>query len=655
MKYVHSSESSFDISVIIVSYNVRDFLRQCLKSVHESSRNLSTEIFVVDNRSVDGTPDMIRKNFPEVHLIANSENLGFGKANNQALKTARGKYTLFLNPDTIVREDTLTVMMQFMEEHPEAGLAGCKILNTNGSLQLACRRSFPRPSVAIPKMLGLSALFPRNAFLAKYNLTYLDPDQSYPVDAVSGAFMFCRTELIRSLKGFDERFFMYGEDLDLCYRIKEAGYQVFYVPDTTIVHYKGESSKSAPFDSLIAFYRAMDQFVRKHFGPGKWLFTVLILRLGIFLHLLFKFFVRILYQLRAPLFDLFLIALAHALALVIRFRDLSWFFTYQPIIPLYAAIYLGAILALGTLRNRKFDYTRTFAGIILGGLINGSITFFMPPIAHSRLVFLIAFLLTLLFLPGWRLVYHIFLRKRTDDTSTLRKTLVVGAGSKGEQIAKTLTAHPETGYLFVGFADRNFNHPMTISRIEDIPEIVRMKHIDEIIFAPGETRSTDMMQIMNRLQTMPVNIKIVPENLDTIYGKTRLENIEDISMVDMDFNIYQPVSAFIKRTFDVVVSFILLILLALPAAVSAIFKSPLARGYGKLYLILKGDWTFVGDDPAFSDHKRYYKPGLTGLLQLEKSGEISEEEHERYMTFYMRNYSIMMDVELLVRTISGIR
>jgi O-antigen biosynthesis protein len=644
-----------DISIIIVSYNVRDFLQQCLRSVEDASKNLKTEIFVVDNRSVDGTPDMVRKNFPHVHLIANSDNLGFGKANNQALKTARGKYALFLNPDTIIREDTLDVLYRFMENHPDTGLSGCKILNTDGTLQLACRRSFPRPSVAIPKLLGLSALFPKNRFLAKYNLTYLDPDESYPVDAISGSFMFCRTELMQNLNGFDERFFMYGEDLDLCYRVKKAGYLVTYVPDTIIVHYKGESSKSAPFDSLIAFYRAMDQFVRKHFGPGGWLLTVLALRLGIILHLLFKFFGRIIYQLRAPLLDLILIALAHALALVIRFRDPSWFFTYQPIIPLYAAVYLGAILALGTLRNRKYDYTRTFGGVVLGGLINGSVTFFTPPIAHSRLVFMIAFLLTLIFLPGWRLIYHIFIRKRTDDTSTLRKALIVGAGKKGEQIAKTLTEHPETGYLFMGFADRDFSHPQTITRIENIPEIVRMKHIDDIIFAPGETRSTDMMQIMNSLQSAPVNIKIVPDSLDTIYGKTHLENIENISMVDMQFNIYQPVPAFLKRTFDAFVSLFLLIFLAIPAAVSRIFNSPFFRWYSKLTLILRGDWTFVGDDANLSDKKRYYKPGLTGLLQLEKQGKISPEEHERYMRFYMRNYSFMMDVELLVRTLSGTR
>ncbi|MDD3806993.1 MAG: glycosyltransferase [Candidatus Marinimicrobia bacterium] len=643
-----------DLSIIIVSYNVRDLLKQCLLSINNACKSLTVEIFVVDNRSVDGTPDMIHKDFPHVHLIANSENLGFGKANNQALKSAQGKYTLFLNPDTIIREDTLVVMMQFMETHPETGVAGCKILNIDGSLQLACRRSFPRPSVAIFKMLGLSALFPKSSVFAKYNLTYLDPDKCYPVDAVSGSFMFCRTSLVKSLNGFDERFFMYGEDLDLCYRVKQAGYQVTYVPDTTIVHYKGESSKSAPFDNLIAFYRAMDQFVRKHFHPRKWILSVLVLRLGILFHLMLHFIGKILYKLRAPLLDIFLIVIAHALALVIRFRDFSWFFKYQPIIPLYAMIYLGSILALGTLGNRKFDYTRTFGGVILGGLINGCITFFIPPIAHSRLVFIIAFLLTLLFLPGWRLIYHIFLRKRTDDTSTLRKALIVGAGEKGQQLAKTLTEHPETGYLFVGFADHTFNHPQTISKINDIPETVRMKHIDDIIIVLNEIQSSEMMQIMNHLQSIPVNIKIVPENIDTIYGKTHLENIDDIAMVDVQFNIYQPVPAFLKRFFDIVGSSLLLILLAIPAGLSRIFNSPFSKWYGKLLLILKGDWTFVGDDATVPDKKKYYKPGLTGILQLEKSESITAEEHERYMTFYMRNYSIMMDIEILVKRLSGI-
>ncbi|MCK4530431.1 MAG: glycosyltransferase family 2 protein, partial [Candidatus Marinimicrobia bacterium] len=228
-----------DISIIIVSYNVKTFLQHCIHSVQKASRGLNTELFVVDNRSIDGTGEMVQREFSEVNFIGNDKNLGFGKANNQALKRSRGKYILFLNPDTLIEENTLRVFLEFMDANEKVGIAGPKILNSDGSLQLACRRSFPSPSIALPKLLGLSNLFPKNKLLGKYNLTYLDPDKSYAVDAVSGSFMFCRGSLIRELGGFDEDFFMYGEDLDLCRRVQLKESLVYYVANTTIIHHKG--------------------------------------------------------------------------------------------------------------------------------------------------------------------------------------------------------------------------------------------------------------------------------------------------------------------------------------------------------------------------------------------------------------------------------
>jgi len=230
-----------DISIVIVSYNVKDFLEQTLNSILKASHNLKVEILIVDNRSSDGSPEMVKNKFPKVHLIENNVNLGFAVANNQALKKVNGRYVLLINPDTIVQEDTLTTMIEFFSENPEAGAAGCKILNADGSLQLACRRSFPTPFVAFSKIIGLSRLFPRSRWFGKYNLTYLDPDGIASVDAVSGSFIFFRREILDSVGYFDESFFMYGEDLDWCYRIKKAGWQIYYVPKTQIIHYKGET------------------------------------------------------------------------------------------------------------------------------------------------------------------------------------------------------------------------------------------------------------------------------------------------------------------------------------------------------------------------------------------------------------------------------
>ena len=269
------------ISVIIVSYNVKEFLQQSILSLKNSLNGLDHEIIVVDNNSVDGSSEIVKYKFPEIILIENEDNRGFAAACNQGLKVSSGEYLLLLNPDTMIQEDTISTMINFFEEVPNAGAAGCKILNADGSLQLACRRSFPSPRVALPKLLGLSKLFPKIKLFGKYNLTYEDPDNLIEVDAVSGSFLMFSREVYEKIKGLDETFFMYGEDLDYCYRIKEAGWKIYYVPDTKIIHYKGESAKLASFDNFITFYKAMDVFVKKHFSKSYSFIFDIALRMGI--------------------------------------------------------------------------------------------------------------------------------------------------------------------------------------------------------------------------------------------------------------------------------------------------------------------------------------------------------------------------------------
>src|SRR3990172_4972493 len=230
-----------DLSVIIVNYNVRDFLENALASAREAMKGIDGEVIVVDNASDDGSVEMVGRKFPGVRMVANDRNIGFAAANNIALRLSRGRYMLLLNPDTIVKEDTFQIIIRFLDTHPDAGLAGCRILNPDGTLQLACRRSFPTPWVAFTKISGLSALYPESRIFGKYNLGYLDPDRTYEVDAISGSFMAVRREAYEKAGGLDEEYFMYGEDLDWCYRIKQAGWKVYYVSGTRIIHYKGES------------------------------------------------------------------------------------------------------------------------------------------------------------------------------------------------------------------------------------------------------------------------------------------------------------------------------------------------------------------------------------------------------------------------------
>ena len=256
------------LSVVIVNYNTRDLLRACLRSVQESEGIPDLELFVVDNASTDGSAEMVASEFPWVQLIVSSVNGGYAYANNLALKRCTGDYLLLLNPDTVLPPLALRRMLDFMDAHPEAGAAGPKLIRQNGSLDLACRRSFPSPEVSLYRMLGLSRLFPRSRRFGRYNLTYLDPDVPAEVDSVVGAFMMVRAEAARQVGLLDESFFMYGEDLDWAFRIKAAGWKVLYNPEVVVLHYKGASSRRNSRKAIVEFYRAMDVFYRKHYAAG---------------------------------------------------------------------------------------------------------------------------------------------------------------------------------------------------------------------------------------------------------------------------------------------------------------------------------------------------------------------------------------------------
>jgi GT2 family glycosyltransferase len=269
-----------DLGIVIVNYNTRDLLRECLKSVFASLGDFSYAVCVVDNCSTDGSSGMVRAEFPEVDLIESSVNGGYAYANNLGLQhfgfgdtTADSpRYALLLNPDTELPPTALAGMLSFMDQHPDAGIAGPKLVRLDGSLDLACRRSFPSPEVSFYRMTGLSKLFPSHPRFGRYNVTWLDPDQVTQVDSVVGAFMMVRREAIEQAGLLDETFFMYGEDLDWAYRIKEHNWLVWYNPAVTVLHVKEAASKHSK-RARYEFYRAMVIFYRKHYAEEtpRWL------------------------------------------------------------------------------------------------------------------------------------------------------------------------------------------------------------------------------------------------------------------------------------------------------------------------------------------------------------------------------------------------
>lgn len=257
------------LSVIIVNYNVKHLLEQCLQSVLKAAVGLDVEVWVVDNASTDDSKNYLFPKFPEVNFVWNAENVGFSKANNQVLHQVTGEYVLFLNPDTVVPEDTFRKCLSFFETHENCGALGVRMVDGRRRYLKESKRGFPSPWVSLCKMLQLHRLFPHSAWFAKYYEGHLAESQSNRVDVLSGAFMMLSRKALQKVKGFDERFFMYGEDIDLSFRIQEAGFFNYYYPEITIVHYKGESTSTKSSFYIHHFYGAMELFAKKHFGHSK--------------------------------------------------------------------------------------------------------------------------------------------------------------------------------------------------------------------------------------------------------------------------------------------------------------------------------------------------------------------------------------------------
>lgn len=251
-------------SVIIISYNSGKLLPTCLFSIFRALQGIEHQVIVLDNGSPEPIPPKLKDDYPAVEWMHSDRNLGFGTACNQGAARARHSYLFFVNPDTLVSKETFAKVLEYIGSRPDAGVVGCRILNGDGTLQWACRRSFPSPMGAVYKTLGLAWLFPKSKRFGSYNLTYLDPHESHEVDAVSGSFFCVRRELYQKVGGFDQDFFLYGEDLDICYRIQQAGFHNHYYPGTSIIHFKGQSSKTRMLKSYIDFYQAMLIFARKH-------------------------------------------------------------------------------------------------------------------------------------------------------------------------------------------------------------------------------------------------------------------------------------------------------------------------------------------------------------------------------------------------------
>jgi GT2 family glycosyltransferase len=292
-----------DLSIVIVNYNVKEFLTQCIDSIYKSKTSYSYEVIVVDNNSIDSGEESICEQFPSIRWINNSENIGFGKANNIGFESAKGQYTLILNPDTVVQSDTIEKCLNFLVGHPEVGGLGIQGIDGSGRFLPESKRSLPTPMVAFWKITGLSSLFPKSPLFARYHLGHLNKNENHEVDILVGCFMMVPTELLRQVQGFDTRYFMYGEDIDLSYELQKTGKKNIYFSESRIIHYKGESTKRGSLNYVRMFYKAMILFAQKQFsGSAAWAYKLLIY-LGIYIRGSLAVMSRIAKSAFAPVLD----------------------------------------------------------------------------------------------------------------------------------------------------------------------------------------------------------------------------------------------------------------------------------------------------------------------------------------------------------------
>jgi len=657
-------------------------------AIERAKHNLKIEIFVVDNASVDGSQAMVKRKFPHVHLTENHKNVGFSKANNQALKLAKGKYVLILNPDTLIQEDTLITLKNFLDEHAKAGAACCKLINPDGSFQIASRRSLPTPWVAFTRIIGLSKIFPKSRLFGQYNMTYLDPDTESEIDVLSGSLMFIRKKVLDQVGYFDENYFMYGEDIDLCYRIKKSGWKIFYVPKTQVIHYKGESTKMGEFSVISKFYSAMLIFMHKHFKDRYSIFLQIILTMGIYTRAFLAYLWRILKNLLPPILDFSLIILSVFLAIKIWLPHYP-IERFRVVLPIYTVIWLLSIYSFGTYHlKRKYHLKPILWSGITGLLVNSTFTYFFKQFAYSRVVVLISFVLITLLLSTWRFIYRFAGPvSKKGPLSKLRRVIIIGAGKEGKRILKKLQVRPDMQYEVCGFVDFESNSvgeqidgTDVLATIDNIKDVIRVEKIDDVIFSSDRLTNAQILETIVRAQGSGVKFRIVPHELEYIVAKSSIDEIDSIPLLDIA-GVADPLDLMVKRSFDIVASVVIIIITSPLILINHLLGARLAEkkilgsggsplkitifeggmGFMKYiplyYSVFTGALSIVGSEIEELKINKYhpvYKPGLTGLVQIklkEKKKTLTKQEKDYYNLYYIKNQSIITDLQIILKSI----
>ena len=625
---------TYQLSIIIVNYNVEHFLDQCLASVYLAQEKVKAEVIVVDNNSIDGSLKMLKEKYPEITLIANKDNSGFSKANNQGINISKGKYVLLLNPDTLVKEDTFIKVIDFMDARENAGALGIRMIDGKGQFLPESKRGLPTPFVAFYKIFGLSTIFPKSKKFGQYHLGHLSEFENNEVDIISGAFMLIRKEALDKVGLLDETFFMYGEDIDLSYRIQQGGYTNHYFAESEIIHYKGESTKKSSVNYVFVFYNAMIIFAKKHFsGKNAKLFSILI-KLAIYLRAFLAILVRFIKGAFLPLID-FAYIIVGLYILTNYWKMSSIEFPIELIkysIPLYGVTWmLSSIFNGGYDKNNKLS--KLFKGVFWGTIII-LLTYAILPKSwqFSRLFIFIGagWVLTYYFMS--RLFLHFAVRKQFNLNFNDKKNFgVYAVGEEFERIKNLLIQiNPKIG---------------KINSFSEAPKEAELAQFNELILCTKQSSFREIIQLIDTLKNSQLTYKIAPENSEYLIGSDSIDTAGDLYILNMNklVNIENKRK---KRLFDVL--FASIIILLLPVLIF-FFKNK-KRVLQSLFSVAFGSKSFVGFSDETSKKDVRLPKIKTGILTPSDGLEIKTSEIiEKMNLLYARNYSMRRDFSILLK------
>lgn len=591
---------------------------------------------------------MVIEKFPWVKVIANKENTGFSVANNQAIKESTGEYVLLLNPDTVVEEDTFEKCISFMDARPNAGGLGVKMIDGKGNFLPESKRALPTAKVAFFKAFGLSSIFPKSKTFAKYHLGYLDENETHSVEILAGAFMFMRKSVLEEIGLLDETFFMYGEDIDLSYRIILNGNENYYYPGTQIIHYKGESTKKGSLNYVKVFYEAMLIFARKHFSPQEAKFYSVAIYLAIFIKSLLTLVSNFFQKAIIPILDFVtsfigLYAIKEFWAVKIK-ASASYYpeeFTYY-IIPTYILIWLVSGYLSGAY-DKPFRTKKTFRAILFGTLVLAAIYGFLPEhLRFSRAIILMGAAWTFMAMLLNRFAYNFIKHKKASfEVSEVKNVAIIGEKEESQRVLTLLKQTSDTAN-FIGFVSlKESKSKDVLGSIDQLEDIASLYNVNELIFCAEDISSKKVMQLITELGNQ-LSYKIVPPKSLSIIGSDSKNTAGDLYAVDVNLAIEQTRSKQSKRLFDIFTSLVFLV--SLP--INIWFVKNKLGFISNTFKVFFGNKTWISY--AKFDKKTYNLPQIkSGVINPIIASGLSENDSintDRINLLYAKNYSVEKDL-----------